>query len=90
MKTDESTSGPYLPPGTLVRYDGREDGFPEYGVVVHCWLDDEIGMHDCCVAFFGEKLPTGEPDEWPYVLRYASISLVVIRAVSDGHVVKTT
>ena len=88
MKKDESTIGPYLPPGTLVRYDGWEHGVPEYGVVVHCWPDEEIGMHDCCVAFFGDKPPKGEPDEWPYVLRYSSVSLVVIHAVSDGDVVK--
>jgi hypothetical protein len=55
MNDDQNTSGPYLPPGTAVRYDGLEEGGPEYGTVVHCWFDDEIGAHDCYVAFFGKS-----------------------------------
>jgi hypothetical protein len=47
----------------------------EYGIVVHCWDSDEIGQYDCYVAFFGDALPTGTPDEKPYVLRYAATSL---------------
>ncbi len=67
----------FLSPGTRVRYDGLEDG-PEFGVVVHCWFSDEIGAYDCYVAFFGGSIPSGRPDQKPYVLRYASLSLVVI------------
>jgi hypothetical protein len=66
-----------LPPGTRVRYDGLEDG-PEYGIVVHCWFNEEIGGHDCHVAFFGGAFPSGAPEQKPYMLRYASTSLVVI------------
>jgi len=77
MTEDETPPDPYLPPGTRVRYDGLEDG-PEYGVVVHCWLDDEIQVHDCYVAFFGDEQPTGKPAKKPYILRYAAISLTVL------------
>jgi hypothetical protein len=64
-----------LPPGTVVRYDGT--GKPEYGVVVHCWLDDEICAPDCYVAFFGSERPKGKPTIKPYILRYAASSLTV-------------
>jgi hypothetical protein len=76
--------GPYLSPGTPVRYDGRDDGRPEYGVVVHCWLDDEMHAYDCYIAFFGDQRPTGKPAEIPYVLRYFSTSLTVLdRTATD-------
>jgi hypothetical protein len=61
----------------MVRYDGLDEGGPEYGVVVHCWLDTEISGYDCYVAFFGSQQPIGKPAEKPSVLRYASTSLVV-------------
>ncbi|MEJ0060808.1 MAG: hypothetical protein WDM79_15045 [Terricaulis sp.] len=67
----------YLPPGTRVRYDGLEDG-AEFGVVVHTWFNDEMAGYDCYIAFFGGALPAGAPDRRPYILRYASSSLVVI------------
>ncbi len=69
----------FIAPGTPVRYDGLEEGGPEYGVVIHCWHDDEIGAYDCYVAFFGSALPAGKPDEKPYVLRYAASSLNVLQ-----------
>jgi hypothetical protein len=75
--------GPYLPSGTQVRYDGGEDG-PEYGVVVHCWLDPEHAFYDCYVAFFGAEPPAVEPAEKPYILRYASTSLTVINAADTA------
>lgn len=69
----------YLAPGTRVRRDAYfnddEHLTSEFGVVVHCWLDDEIGMFDCYVAFFGDALPSGKPCEKPYVLRYAAVGL---------------
>jgi hypothetical protein len=68
----------YLPAGTPVRYDGCEEGGPEYGVVVHCWLDEQIGSYDCYVAFFGDQQPTGMPTEKPYVLRYSAGCLKVL------------
>lgn len=70
----------FLSPGTRVRLDGlsEEEGGPEYGVVIHCWEDDEIHAYDCYVAFFGRTFPSGKPEEKPYVLRYAAVSLNVI------------
>jgi len=78
MDENRSTFGRFLPPGTKVRYDGLDEGGAEYGIVVHCWLDEEIGAHDCYVAFFGEQQPIGKPSEKPYILRYMSTSLTVI------------
>ena len=69
----------FIAPGTPVRYDGLEEGGPEYGIVISCWNDLEIGGHDCYVAFFGPGLPTGQPDEKPYILRYAASSLSVLQ-----------
>lgn len=74
----------YLAPGTRVRLDAfvNDDDHttPEFGVVVYCWLDKEIGMFDCYVAFFGAAFPDGKPDEQPYVLRYATVGLAEIAA----------
>lgn len=70
--------GVFLPPGTRVRYDGLVDGGPEFGVVIHCWIDPDYAFYDCHVAFYGDALPEGAPQETPYVLRYASTSLVVL------------
>jgi hypothetical protein len=75
--------GPYLRPGTSVRLDGGDDSQPEYGVVVHCWLNEEIDAHDCYVAFFGDALPSGKPNKIPYILRYLSTSLRVLDAALD-------
>jgi hypothetical protein len=52
--------GPYLRPGTRVRYDGT--GKPEYGIVVHCWINDEVQAYDCYVAFFGDQFPEGNTE----------------------------
>lgn len=68
----------YLSPGTKVQYDGGQDGGPECGIVVHCWMNEEIHGYDCYVAFFGQAFPVGKPSCIPYVLRYASVSLDVI------------
>ncbi|MBB6122726.1 hypothetical protein [Sphingobium subterraneum] len=69
----------YVEPGTKVRLDNHWDGAdvptPEYGIVVHCWKDGELGMYDCYIAFFGDDFPEGKPDEKPYILRYAAASL---------------
>jgi len=37
----------YLEPGTAVRRINHGDGSWEDGIVVHCWLSDEINAHDC-------------------------------------------
>lgn len=76
MGADEAADT-FLTPGTRVRYDGLVDGGPEYGIVVHCWLDTDHHFYDCHVAFYGNALPEGAPVKKPYVLRYASTSLVV-------------
>lgn len=69
-------------PGTRVQLDAyvNDDDTitSEFGVVVHCWLDEEIGSFDCYVAFFGNEFPNGKPPEKPYILRYASTSLTVL------------
>jgi len=70
--------GAYLPPGTKVRYDGLVDGGPEFGIVVHCWIDAALDAYDCYVAFFGSELPSNAPTALPYILRYASTSLTVL------------
>jgi hypothetical protein len=75
--------GSYLPPGTRVRYDGT--GVPEYGIVIHCWVnddshafDDSYAFYDCYIAFFGDQFPEGAPKHRPYILRYASTSVTVL------------
>lgn len=78
MVGDDGVIGAFLPAGTRVRYGGLVDGGPEYGVVVHCWRDDELGAYDCYVAFFGTALPDGRPSEGPYVLHYASTSFTIV------------
>jgi hypothetical protein len=78
MNDDQNTSGPYLPPGTAVRYDGLEEGGPEYGTVVHCWFDDEIGAHDCYVAFFGDKQPMGKANR-------ETVYPALCVNIADGH-----
>jgi hypothetical protein len=74
----------YLAPGTRVRRDAfvndNDHTTSEFGVVVHCWLDNEIGMFDCYIAFFGDDFPDGKPDEKPYVLRYAATGLAELAA----------
>jgi|EndMetStandDraft_6_1072998.scaffolds.fasta_scaffold1245985_1 hypothetical protein len=84
MSEDPGTSGPYLPPGTPVRYDGLQDDGPEYGVVVHCWLDSELNAYDCYVAFLGNQHPQGKPAEKPYILRYFTTSLTVIKGANNS------
>jgi hypothetical protein len=69
----------FLAPGTKVRRDyllGGDTPATEYGVVVHCWMDEEVRAYDCLVAFFGEyPPPDGQPDQKPYILRYFVTSL---------------
>ncbi|MGJ4928312.1 hypothetical protein ACQR1I_15715 [Bradyrhizobium sp. HKCCYLS2038] len=78
MSNAQSIPDPYLPPGTAVRYDGHQDGGPEYGIVIHCWHEPEIGGYDCYVAFFGAEPPAGKSAVKPYVLRYMAMSLTVM------------
>jgi len=55
-----NTHGRYLPPSTPVRHDGLDEGGPEYGVIVYCWLNSETDAYDCYVAFFGDQQSTGK------------------------------
>ena len=64
-----------LPTGTRVRLDGADEYKPEFGVVVHCWMNPEINAYDNIVAFFGDAFPGDGPAEDIYLLRYASTSL---------------
>jgi hypothetical protein len=77
--TDTTSQDRYLSPGTRVRLDAlvNDNDFEtsEYGIVVHCWQDEELGFHSCYVAFFGNAMPEGKPSQKPYILRYAAISL---------------
>ena len=63
-----------LPAGTRVRLDSAADG-PEFGVIVHCWMNPEINAYDNIVAFFGSSFPGDGPADDIYLLRYASMSL---------------
>ena len=69
----------YLAPGTKIRRDAivnnDDNSTSEFGVVAHCWLDEEMGAYDCYIAFFGDAFPVGKPNEKPYILRYAAVGL---------------
>ncbi len=72
----------YIAPGTPVCIDWvDEEGkpSPEFGVIVHCWLDGELGVFDCYFASFGDDLPKEEPPEKPAILRYSAASFRVVR-----------
>jgi len=71
MNTDKK-----LNPGQKVIYDGT--GEKEYGIVVHSWFNEEIRAYDCYVAFFGSTFPENVPNEKPYILKYASVSLKTV------------
>ena len=79
MKKKKVGEDRYIAPGTKIRRDAfwNDDDQPtsEFGVVVHCWLDEEISAYDCYIAFFGDEVPVGKPTEKPYVLRYAAVGL---------------
>jgi hypothetical protein len=78
MSNERDAIAQFLPAGTKVRNDALDEGGPEFGVVVHCWMSEEIGGYDCYVAFFGNAFPTGQPRQIPYVLRYAASSLSIV------------
>lgn len=78
MNDDPDDLGPFLPVGTKVLLEGGEEGLREFGIVVHCWKNEEIGAYDCYVAFFGDEFPSGPPKQIPYVLRYLATSLKVV------------
>jgi len=69
-----------LKPGTKVKRqnsDGTDE--PEFGVIVHSWWDAENHWVDNYVAFFGNAFPESEPQRKPYILRYLSSSLTIIK-----------
>ena len=51
----------------------------EVGIVIHSWFNEKLDSQDNYVAFFGTVYPQGEPRDIPYVLRYLSDSLEVVR-----------
>lgn len=67
-----------LPVGTKVRYDGRDDGVPEYGVVTDCWYDDVIKVYFCRALFTPGAPPSENPDEDRYTLECAAPYLVLL------------
>jgi len=76
MSSGQDVIGSFIPAGTKVQYDGGGD--PEFGIVVHCWIDAEIRAYDCYVAFFGSEFPKEKPKIIPYILRYPAIGLKVV------------
>ena len=69
----------FLRPGTKVIRGTNDPEGIEFGVVIHCWQNEEHQVFDCYVAFFGKDgFPKNKPSEKPYILRYASTSLSVV------------
>ncbi|MDJ0640697.1 MAG: hypothetical protein QNJ20_17885 [Paracoccaceae bacterium] len=68
---------PYLAPGTPVLHPGTG----EEGLLVHCWMNPEIGGWDCYVALFDGTRPDWRTDARPTVLRYASTTLRALDTV---------
>ncbi|MEP0191125.1 MAG: hypothetical protein ABJP70_10905 [Erythrobacter sp.] len=71
----------YIAPGTPVCIDWvDEEGkpSPEFGVMIHCWLHDDLGVFDCYFASFGDELPKKGPSESPAILRYTAASFRVV------------
>ncbi|MEM8772804.1 MAG: hypothetical protein AAGD92_14250 [Pseudomonadota bacterium] len=81
--------GEYIEPGTRVVLQNQDTDtgkkVSEFGVVVHCWLNRDVGIYDCYVAFFGNAFPEAEPTIKPYVLRYASKSLNIVEGRKNDH-----
>ena len=80
------TDGP-IQPGTMVKrqdtyveWDTEADYTPEYGRVIHSWLNEQ-NIWDCYVAFFGSNMPNSNAplEQKPYVLQYYCSSLIVIK-----------
>lgn len=85
MNEASSYCGKYLKPGTYVRRGVPGPEIPgevsaEYGIIVYCWMNPDIDMYDCYVAFYGHSMPIDKQDlqDGPYILRYASTSLTVV------------
>lgn len=78
MNDDRNKSYPYLPRGPTARHDGLEEGEPDCGSAIHCWLDVEVAARNCYVAFFDNHQLNEKPTEKPYILRYTSTSLAFV------------
>ncbi len=63
-----------LPIGQKVRLKSTN----EVGIVVWSWKCKVMGI-DNYIAFFGDQFPTNTKIEKPYILRYASCSLELIK-----------
>ena len=54
----------------------------EYGVIVHTWWDDFLGIYECYIAFFGKRgFPKKPPKGKPYILKYSEGSLRLAKHV---------
>lgn len=73
---DEAPGDRYIEPGTRVRRDvlinGEEQS--EWGTVLECWWEGEIGAYDCRIAFDSNTLDEPDPDP-PLIYRYAAVGL---------------
>lgn len=81
MSNHDPDGDRYIAPGTRVCIDWvGEDGKPrpEYGIMVHCWLDPVMGLYDCLFASFGDALPDGCPEDRPGIFQYTAASFRVI------------
>lgn len=78
MKKEPKITGQFLLPGTKVCLVDHDTDDKEMGIIIHCWLNEEIQGFDSYIAFFGEKFPRNKPDNLPYILRYATILLDVL------------
>lgn len=78
MNGEADNADRYLPPGTRVWYDGREDGVVEHGIVVHCWFHPEVQGHDTYVAYFEGEWPEKTPPHRPGIVRMGAMFLNVV------------
>jgi len=76
--------GPFFPRGAIIRSCSNDDDKAEYGVVVHCWLNLELQINECYVAFFGKRIPDKKPESKPYILRYSTASLDFVSGSSES------
>jgi hypothetical protein len=81
MTGPETPGDRFIEPGTRVRRDALMNGeqYSEWGTVLECWWEDEIGAYDCRIAF--DTNTSDEPDpNPPLVFRYAAVGLEIVDA----------
>ena len=70
----ECTNDQYIKPGKKVRLSITG----EYGIVAHCWYDEETYNYDCYIAFYGTSFPDEKTRCKPYIFRYGAGSLEIL------------